>query len=577
MMAVPGISHFAVAVRRRCGQAARMIPRAMSGILMMTLALAAAEDGVPDVAEAIPPAIAALQAPAIFDFNGGLKMAVMTTSDKAQVHVNQGLNHLHGGWETEAARHFAVAMREDPDCLLAHWGMVMALLTPSPETGPARNAATDRLLMLIERGKGSDLERGYAFGLIKYIEGGPKEAAAAFHSVAKRFPNDPQAPILEALFSRGGFDDSGDPTPDQERSERILRGIMEKRPDDPLSLNALLTIRADGGDLHGHLDLARKLNELQPDYAPYLHLLGHYEWRCGNHAEAAGVFSRACALYQEWMEANGAGIADSPDWVRSESYRIVALASRGRYDDAMAAARELAAKKTADGRDSSPGARALWWEGRTLPARLLLRRGARGTAAEAQASLPPADEIRAVRELTLASWWIDGLRIAMEARRMLDEGNLAEARHANEALSLHGQRMAQTQMAASAGGERSAWNRAFRGLEVIAAETRGMLAMAGPEEQRGSAFNWFRGAIDRQLPSTVMYPPTVLTPMAARLGDFHLMEKNPEAAVTAFEEALAAFPNDMSALVGLLDAAGQAGDNDKVEATLHAIEALRGQ
>lgn len=543
----------------------------------MAIGPAWAGDETPEVSDAIPKAITALGEPPIFEFKGGLQMAVMTSSEKAQLHVNQGINHLHAGWETEAARHFAVAMTEDPDCLLAHWGMVMSLLTPSPETGPARNAATDRILTLIEQGKGSELERGYSFGLLKYIEGGPKGAAAAFASVARQFPNDTQAPVLEALFSRGGFDDFGDPTPDQERSERMLLELMEKRPEDPMPLNALLTIRADGGDLRGHVEMARKLSAMQPDYAPYWHVLGHYEWRCGNHARAVDAFARACELYQEWMTRNQAGVEDCHDWVRSEAYRVVAMASRGQYEEATAAARALANTKIADGRVQSSGGRALWWEARTLPARLLLRRGYRGTAAEAQASLPPTKEMRDNIDLTLATWWIDGLRIAMEARRLLDDGKFDEARQASSALTLHGERMAQTQMAASMAGERSAWNRAFRGLEVLASETRGLLAMAGPEALRGAAFNWFRGAADRQVPSTMMYPPTVLTPMAARLGDFHLMEKNPKRAVEAFEEALEAFPNDMSALVGLLDAANAAGEDAKVEAAMLAIENLRGR
>ena len=103
---------------------------------------------------AIPAPVKALGKPAMMNFPGGIQMAVSAATEEAQAHVNQGLNHLHGGWEFEASRHFAAAMREDPECLLAHWGMVMSLLNPSPETGAARNAATDRLLDLDRPGKG---------------------------------------------------------------------------------------------------------------------------------------------------------------------------------------------------------------------------------------------------------------------------------------------------------------------------------------------------------------------------------------------------------------------------------------
>ena len=46
------------------------------------------------------------------------------------------------------------------------------------------------------------------------------------------------------------------------------------------------------------------------------------------------------------------------------------------------------------------------------------------------------------------------------------------------------------------------WNRAFRALEVLASDLRGRLAMAGPKDRRGTAYNWFASAADRQRPGT---------------------------------------------------------------------------
>ena len=107
--------------------------KCICGILILStcLGLAVAQEAAPEepaveakklpsVEEAIPPRVAALNAPKPFDFPGGIVMAVSTPSEKAQKHVVNGLNHLHGGWEFEASRHFAAAMKEDPDCLLAH-------------------------------------------------------------------------------------------------------------------------------------------------------------------------------------------------------------------------------------------------------------------------------------------------------------------------------------------------------------------------------------------------------------------------------------------------------------------------
>jgi len=528
-----------------------------------------------DVESAIPAAVKTLGAPAMIDFSKGIQMAVSASTEEAQAHVIQGLNHLHGGWEFEASRHFAAAMREDPDCLLAHWGMVMALLNPSPETSEARNAATDRFLALIEQGSGTDLERGYAYGLMKYIEEGPAGASIAFRKVADRFPNELQAGIFSALFSRSGFDVAGDATPDQLASEKTLEMLIEKHPENPIPLNALLTIRADGPDLTKSLELAHKLSRMVPDYAPACHLLGHYEWRSGNHQAAVTAFARASLLYQQWMDANKVGLADCPEFLKAECYRIVAQASQGDFDAAYAAAREVAATPAPPMRPASPGARLLLWDAKSLPARILIHRNLRANAEEAARSLPPPEEMRASRKDSLAYWWIDGLRFALEAQRLMSAEKLDEARDVVAALSQHGELMAKTQDAATQSGERSQWMRAFRALEVLASDVRGRLAMAGPLDKREPAYNWFASAMDRQQPSPLLLPPLILTPMASRLGNFYLATKKPAEAIEFFQRALESFPNDNQSLVGLKSAFEVSGKSDEATAVEQKIEQLR--
>ena len=216
---------------------------------MISLATwAVAEDSatseMPTIKDAIPTAVAKLGTPALIPFENGLTMAVSTSNENAQQHVVQGLNHLHGGWEFEASRHFAAAMQLDAQCLLAHWGMMMSLLDSSPETITARRATLMRLIALYERGIGTDLERGYVKGIIRYLEKGPQGAAEGFGEVAEQFPNDMQAAIFAALFKRGGYDVTGEATPDQKAAEKQLLQLAERYPENALPLNALLVIRA---------------------------------------------------------------------------------------------------------------------------------------------------------------------------------------------------------------------------------------------------------------------------------------------------------------------------------------------
>jgi tetratricopeptide (TPR) repeat protein len=531
----------------------------------------------PAVEAAIPEPVRALGDPAMMSFPNGIRMAVTAATDKAQAHVNQGMNHVHGGWEFEASRHFAAAMREDPECLLAHWGMLLSLLTPSPETDSARAAVTKRLLDLVDRGIGTELERGYAYGLIKYIEEGPVGAANAFRKVAARFPNDMQATIFAALFSRGGYDEFGTATPDQEAAEKSLLALTEKFPDSPVPLNALLTIRAEAPVLSPWLDLAAKLTRMSPDYAPYFHLLGHYEWRSGRHGKAAAAFGHASSRFDQWMKENKATLADCPEWAKAECYRIVSLVSKGDFDTAYAASRQIAATPVPKNRPASPGARLLMWDAKTLPARILLHRGLPGNATEALASLPTPRETQEFRKHSLAHLWIDGLRLSLDAQRLIDGKNLGSARDVTTALSQIGEGMSKTQATATATGERSSWNRAFRALEVLASDLRGQLALAGPKDRASIAYNWFASAADRQRPAPMMFPPMILTPMAIRLGHYHLTIGQTTEAIEAFERALVAFPNDMHALLGLKSAYEAARLPDEAAATEEKIQRLRAQ
>lgn len=545
----------------------------LAGVL--TLASPAAE--VPDADAAIPAPVKALGKPAMTAFPGGIRMAVSASTEEAQAHVLQGLNHLHGGWEFEASRHFAAALGEDPECLLAHWGMIMCLLNPTPETSAARIAASERMLALIEEGKGTELERGYAYGLVKYMHEGPASAADAFRKVSAKFPNDMQAAVFAAIFSRGGFDDAGDATPDQQKAEKELLALVDKFPQSMAPLNALLFIHAEAPDLTLTLWLARRLVQMMPDYPPYAHLSGHYEWRCGHHALAASAFGRAVDLYQNWMAEQKVTTADCPEWVKAECCRIVALTSQGEQETARAAARKLASTPFIDARPSSPGNRFLLWEARTMPARLLLRSATKGTTKEAAASLPKPAEIAKFREHSLAYWWIDGLRLAVEARRLMDVSVYDRAREVIEALSGHIETMARTKNYASANGELSSWSRSHRGLEILVSELRGELTMVGPAAKRGTAYNWFSAAADRQRPATLLLPPAVLTPMASRLGEYHLVSKQPAEAIESYQRAITAFPNDMDSLLGLKRAFEAAGKTTEAEETSKKIEAIKAE
>jgi hypothetical protein len=538
---------------------------------------AAGEEAVPDVDKVISERLKDLPEPASVPIPKGITMAVTTTDPGAQKHVLDGFANLHGGWDFEAYRHFCAALKLDPDCLMAHWGVVVSLINPEPDLIDERTASLERMVALVNANAGTELERSYAYAIAVFFEKGAVAATDAFRKVSDKFPNDPQLKLLMAAFGRSGYDESGKPNPDQEKSETLLDEMLTRDPDHPLYLYAYLTIRAEAPDLRGDLARAQRLCQLAPGYAPFLHLLGHYELRNGNAARAADAFARAADLYQGWMQATKLGHVDCPGWVKAECYRTAALASKGDYANALAAAKAVAAIEVTPERANSEGGQILMWEGRTLAARLLMRRSLPGDAAQALGTLPDPEKQKPYGKLSHAAWFYQGLAFALEARKALEAGNLEEARKITDALTLHGEQMGKTRQAASAAGERSSWARGYTALEIAASELRGAMAMAGGKESMVSAFNWYRAALDRQTPPTMMMPPIALLPMETRLAEYFLGRNETKAAIDILVEAQGKYTHDVEILNRLQKAMEKSGEKEQAKLVREQIEKVKAE
>jgi len=518
---------------------------------VVATAAAQEEEKVPGVDKVIAQAVAKLPEPRLHEVSGGVRMAISGSSETVQQHVRQGLELVFAGWDFEAYRHFCAALKEDPECLMAHWGTAIALAQGDHEFNEQREAAIDRMAALGQEKLGSELERGYVFCLLLFFRDGAEVAAASFRKLSEQFPNDPLPAVMAAILGRSGYDAFGDPTPDQQRSENALRGWMSRRPANAVLEHAYLSIRAEAPSLKEDLQMARDLCRRVPTIPGFRHLLGHYEWRCGNFREAAASFGHAASAYDAWMRAEDLTPADCPGWVRAEVYRSVALASAGDFDSALASAASLGKVPFDPKRVAAPGSRWLMWEARTLGARLLLARGEKGDAKQGIDTLPKPGGPELQSEKSNARYYYQGLATVLEGRMALEKGDLERASELSGALTMHGTQMAGIREKVSANGELIHWRRALPALQAMAAELRGDIAMAGPKEGRGSAYNWFLAADDRQEIGSSMMPPPVLVPMRARVGDYLRDVGRPEDAEEAYREALDKWPGNQWSLRGL--------------------------
>lgn len=505
----------------------------------------------PPVEDLFLPTLAAIKAPELSPVPSGITMAISSSSEVAQKHVLQGLNLIHGGWDFEAYRHFIEALKIDPECLMAHFGVTFCLLDTESDFVKPRLASAERALALVEEGIGTDLERGYVYAMAKLLDEGVDSAADAFGQVSRKFPQDVQLKLFEAYFRRSGFDEYGTPKPEQELAQKNLQALMKQQPDTPLLMHSWLMMRTENLQIGDDLLMARKLCELVPNYAPYLHLLGHYEWRSGNHRQAATAFSRSGDLYKVWMNQCGCTIADCPEWIRAEAYRAVVLASSGDYESALAVAEALVKVPIPADRMKSPGARMKWWEAHTLKARLMLRRGEPGDIALARASLPSLEIVKTMMPHSKVAFFYQGLALILDGKEALETKNSERIEQMQQALSMHLPLMEKVRRDCVELGELPHFLRAYSFIDIAIIEFKGDIAMSKADPKSTAAYNWYSGARERQVLASRMMPPISLLPMSVPLGRYYEGKQEFERAMEMYQEGLEFWPRDLTLLQSL--------------------------
>jgi hypothetical protein len=114
-------------------------------------------------------------------------------------------------------------------------------------------------------------------------------------------------------------------------------------------------------------------------------------------------------------------------------------------------------------------------------------------------------------------------------------------------------------------------------LEVYALELRGFIALHGDKSQRGSAYNWFQSAVDKQIRPAMLVPPVIMYPLELRVADFHLRSGEALKAAESYQAALKRRPNDLACLLGYQSALLKLDRKANAEAIQKQIDLVRGK
>ena len=480
-------------------------------------------------------------------------IAVSTKSKAASGHVIQGIAHLNASWDFEAYRHFCEAVKADPDCLMAYWGISMSLAGRNHECFKERKIAINRMLDLVEADAGVDLEKGYAEAAGRLFANGARAAGQTYLAISKKYPNDRQSKLLGLFLTRDGFDEFGTPRSGQ---KKCWDGLLEMVKEDGDSIPVVAFWVASQAEAPGDgwllakdvLPFARKLARLNPDFPPFQLTAAHVEARSGNAKRAIGYCLQAINLYELYMEKDKISKFDCDGWVRAKVYLASLHASKGEFEQATKVSKELASLEVSEDRIYSRGASLILWEARTLGGRLALMRE---TSADLDAGLKQLDAVKKegwFPKKSLSYTYRDCLAFALGLRKALAVNDLSAARGLHRSFTERGKIFEQELDLARNTSSISEWLRAKGAIVTLEAELLGLIHMQEAGASKLAALNFFKAAADRQSNALNFLPPVLNYPMELRIGTYYLESGDSENAAEALREGYDRMPNHLQIL-----------------------------
>jgi len=218
---------------------------------------------------------------------------VTSCNDPAQVAFDRAAALLHSFQFSEAIEGFNAALRDDPACAIAYWGIAL-----SDWGNPFAPGQKDKNQLQLgrqsaERGKElgarTDRERDYlaAVGkLYEDIESMPQQARLlayrnAMETVAAKYPQDHEAQIFYALALAVAADPGDKTNADRLKAGSILENLFVQQPMHP-GLAHYLIHAYDVPALAGRaLGAAQRYAQIAPDAPHALHMPSHTFTRLG--------------------------------------------------------------------------------------------------------------------------------------------------------------------------------------------------------------------------------------------------------------------------------------------------------
>jgi tetratricopeptide (TPR) repeat protein len=465
---------------------------------------------------------------------------------QAQKLFDRAMLYQHSFWYRASQAVFEDALKADPECGIAYWGIALSLLLNPHVPTPARNLAEGAAAIAKGQriGAKSQRERDYIDALaVMYADHEKVDHrtrvvayAAAMEGLAQRYPKDDEAQIHYALALNTSASPSDKTYANQLKGAAILEPIFERQPQHPGVAHYLIHLYDYPPIAEKGLNAARLYAKIAPDAAHAQHMPSHIFTRVGYWKESidSNMVSQRVA-----KEAG-----DYHDQLHSMDYLVYAYLQLGQDQKARAVVDDM---KTVAGFTETflPGPYAL----AVSPARYAIERGDWKSAAELQVRPSPLAHVQAITHFARAlgaarTGNIEAAKADIaRLRELSDKLRQAKDSYWSEQVDI------QAQIA-------SAWVLYAEGRHDEALKAMGAAAAAEDKSEK--------------------HPVTPGVPKPAReLYGVMLLERGmAKEALAAFEATLKKEPNRLGAYVGAAAAAEKAGDIAKARGYYEQVVAV---
>jgi hypothetical protein len=465
---------------------------------------------------------------------------------EAQQHFDRAMLYQHSFWYRASHGEFEDALKADPQCGIAYWGLALSLLLNPHVTPPIKNLAEGAAAIAKGKAVGAKTqrERDYIDALAVMYKDYDKvdhrtrvvAYSRAMEQLAQRYQQDDEAQIHYALSLNTSASPSDKTYANQLKGAAILEPIFERQPQHPGVAHYLIHLYdyppiADKG-----LKAARLYAKIAPAAAHAQHMPSHIFTRLGYWQESidSNIASRRAA--------KDAG--DATGQLHAMDYQVYAYLQLGQDARAKAAVDEMAVVNGVS-ETYLPGPYSL----AASPARYVLERADWKAAASLNVRSGPLAQPQALTYFA----------------RALGAARSGNPEDAKAAIARLGELYDKLRAAKDA-----YWSEQ---VDIMRQEAYAWLLYAGGKyddalKAMGAAAN----AEDKTEKSPVT--PGVLRPARELYGEMLLERGMPTEALAAFEATLKKEPNRLAAYVGAAKAADKSGDAGKARLYYEKVVAI---